>query len=244
MQIRILVLAVAACTESSSLTDAGTDGKPSDAGLGPCAARTLCLQPKLVTTGPPPTAPRLVVAWFQPRHVSGLPPMPVEIGYDVAFVPSLARYDIPLDKVRAPTTDSVLLCQWDQGQCQHTAPIPPIGFALPLVLEDGNGNGHIDASEISFFTARGGGMTYIVWSQDAHAPGTRALAYSDGTPTYLGKIFTQSIAAGVQSHGLLPAGFDSKLAGPDTGDGADFALCPASSSCQITLPRLVGAENP
>jgi len=155
MQIRILVLAVAACTESSSLTDAGTDGKPGDAGLGPCAARTLCLQPKLVTTGPPPTAPRLVVAWFQPRHVSGLPPMPVEIGYDVAFVPSLARYDIPLDKVRAPTTDSVLLCQWDQGQCQHTAPIPPIGFALPLVLEDGNGNGHIDASEILVMVENG-----------------------------------------------------------------------------------------
>ena len=244
MQIRFM-LALAACGEpSGSLTDAGTDGPMRDAGLQPCAAHTLCLTPKLVTSGQPPSTARLAVVWFQPMHVSGFPPMPVELAYDVPFVPNQARYDIPLDKVRPPATDNVLFCQWEQGVCQKTAPIPPVGFALPLVLLDDNGNGHIDASEISFYTARGGGMSYIVWSQEAHAAGSRALAYSDGTPTVLGQIFTQSIAAGVQSHALVPSGFTNKLAGPDTGDGADFALCPLASSCQITLPRLVFVDNP
>lgn len=244
--ILLAALVAAGCSESdsSSMAD-GAVAVDAPAGLGPCPSGTLCLDPFLVEAQKPVAAGRLVVVWFQPMRVNGLPPMPIEIAYDVPFVPNLRRYDIPLAQVRAPIADQVLLCQWDSLGCHRDAPIPAVGFALPVVVADTNANGRTDLDEVSFFSNYGGGMAYIAWSKLAHPVGSTALAYNDGDLTYLGQIFRKGIGAGVQSYNLMPQSFANALDAPDTGDGSDLALCPnAGTSCQVTMPRVVGADNP
>ncbi len=244
--LSLACLATIGCTsdEGSTPTDAAVsvDAPPP---LGPCPDKTVCLDPFLVTDKPV-MAGRLTVIWFQPMRVNGLPPMPVEVGYDVPFEPGKMRYDIPLAQVRAPSRTDLLLCQWEGGFCQTQANPPPIGFGLPVILDDTSGNGRIDIPEITFYGNHGVGMAYFAWSQNNHPLGSPALQYSPTLQTYLGKIFTVGISAGVHGYGLVPgSGFDSKLGPPDSASGADLAICPSQgSSCQVPAPRLVGVDNP
>ncbi len=243
-----LVVLAASCSSPS-----GTGPAPVDASIAvdappvmpPCPDATVCLKPFLVTDKPV-TAGRLTVVWFQLMRVNGLPPMPVEVGYDVPFVPGKPRYDIPLAQIRPPSRHQLLLCQWNNGVCNPDAPIPGIGFALPVILDDTSGNGAIDTTEITLYGNHGIGMAYFGWSKNAHATGSRALSYDDGDPTYLGDIFTGAIAAGVHGYALLPGpGFDQRLGAPDSASGSDLAICPTQgTSCQVTAPRLAGSQNP
>ncbi len=247
MKPLLLVVALAAaCSDSSSPEPMTTpDAAVAIDAPGPCPPATLCLSPFLVEPEKPVAPARIAVVWFQPMHVNGLPPMPIEIGYDAPFTPNLPRYEIPLAQVKAPISDQVLLCQWENGVCLRDARPPAVGFGLALVLQDANANGRVDVSEVSFYSNQGGGMAYLAWSKLAHAVGSPALAYDEDTLTYLGEIFTKGIAAGVQSYELIPRGFDNALGAPDTGDGADLALCPGSgASCQVGMPRVLDADNP
>ncbi|NVB80398.1 MAG: hypothetical protein HOV81_18545 [Kofleriaceae bacterium] len=210
----------------------------------PCPANTVCLEPFLVTDKPG-TPGRLAVVWFQPMHVQGLPSMPTEVAYDVPYVPGQSRYDIPLAQVKPPMSTAVVLCQWEMGVCQQMANPPPIAFALPVILDDTNGNGKIDGTEVTFYGNHGMGMAFFAWSLRAHPLGDPAL-FQYGSNTYLGNIFTAGIAAGVHGYAIQPgSSFEDKLAAADTASGSDLAICPSQgTSCQVNAPRLVGFENP
>lgn len=229
--------------DSANLADASV-APDAPAALGPCPAQTLCLKPFLVTPAKPVTAGRLTVVWFQLMDIGGT--MATELAYDVPFVPGKERYDLPLAQIKAPVIDRVLMCQWENNVCLKTANPPPIGFGLPLVLDDTNANGRIDPAEITLYGNHGVGMAYLAWSAAAHPAGDPALTYGSGVTTYLGDIFSQRIAAGVHAYPLVTgSGFDQRLGAPDAASGADLALCPSQgSSCQVAPPRLVGTTNP
>jgi hypothetical protein len=236
------------CCGSPSTNPFAPDAAPTqiDAKVtGPCPANTLCMKPFLVEPQKPVTAGRLTVVWFQGMHVSGLPSIPTDLGYDVGFTPGQDRYDIPLAQIKPPKTDAVLVCQWENNVCLHDATPNPLGFGLPVVLDDTNGNGKIDPAEITLYGNHGVGMAYLVWSQTAHPPGDETL-FKYGSPTYFGDIFTQSVGAGVHAYPLVTTGsFDDKLGPPDTAMTPDLALCPSQgTSCNVAPPRLVGFANP
>jgi hypothetical protein len=200
------------------------------------------LKPFLVQPEKPVMPGRLTVVWFQVANP--FTPMPVEVAYDVPFVPGAKRYDLPLAQIKPPATDRVLLCQWEQDVCLHSATPNPVGLGLPLVLDDTNGNGKIDLSEVTLYGNHGVGMAYLAYSAAPHFGNDPSLVQFD-RKTYLGEIFTAGIAAGVHAYPLVADGFENALGAADTANDDDLALCPTQgTSCQVAPPRLIDMTNP
>lgn len=150
----------------------GPDASPADAG-----------SETMVTLEASPTLPgiamgtgRMVVMWFQLNDDG--PDPEIEVGYDVAFDPSVTTYNVPMSAITPPGEQN-LLCPrscTDEATCP-CAGVPQVGIGLILLLTDPNGNGKIDVpTEWGWNggTATVFGVTKIVigYGPDAYVPAT------------------------------------------------------------------------
>lgn len=243
--VPVLSLALLACSGGGD--PAGADGGAAPdaaADLGPCPADTLCLEVTEVDPGKPIASGRLVVVWRQLLDVNGLDEVP-KIAYEAPFEPGAPRYDIPLAGFTLPD-DNQLLCQWDSQGCHRDSVPRAVGFGMVMVVEDDDGSGFLENAELSPFSASGAAFAYVAWSDGPRPVGSRDLQYESGDLTHVGEIFPDGILGGVAAYDTVPVdgGFDFALRPLAAGATAELAMCPSTSQCSVTIPRLVGMTYP
>jgi hypothetical protein len=220
----------------------GGGGPDAAGGLDPCPSGTLCLEVTEAVPGEPLASGRLAVVWHQLAFVNR--DYPPKLAYDAPFEPGAARYDIPLTSLTLPD-DEQLLCQWEADGCHRDSSPRAVGFGLVMVVEDNDGNGVLEDEELSPYLAVGASFAYVAWSADARAAGSDDLTTFDGEPNYMGAIFPAGIRAGINGYDTVATeDFEFALTPLAAGASAELVVCPATSQCSITIPRLVGRSFP
>lgn len=197
---------------TTSTYDPGSFGSPPDAGPlsgdsgavpGTCAANTICLDVTSVRPNGKPLPGRLVLLWAQLNR-EGLDPV-AEAGYDVPFLGTETKVDIPIAQI-APPLDANLLCERacdDEYSCAcQGATRVGVGYVVVLVDENQNGKADLGSTNIDSEQFVGVAAVGIGYSAVALKP-TPQLEYKPGA--FLPSLFTQGVELGVSVHPLVPS---------------------------------------
>lgn len=213
--------AVDGAITDATTVDAASDASVVDASDLSCPAGMFCVRNPSPGTGV--ANELLMVYWFQLSD-DGPDPTP-EIGYSAPFDRSLARTDIPLASVSAPS-NLLYVCERacdDESTCPCLS-TPHFAMSYVIVVRDENANGTFeeDTDQVS-----GAAWAYLVYGDADYIPVTGpAAAYIDSVPM------------GV--HAYIPTrdgAFDEPRLAP-LGTVFDVNLCPSDQpSCEGEVPN-------